>query len=158
MKTEPFPIIFLDIDGVLCTQNQWKPEVMADDGYSQFNQQCVKNLNKLIEQTNAKVILTSSRRINKTVEAFAAILQRRGFRGELLGKINENAELSAVSRGDEIREWLEKYGEPARYVIIDDDSRLAQIGEPYFQHWVRTTYHRGLDEEAMARALILLKE
>jgi hypothetical protein len=157
MKTEPHPIIFLDIDGVLCTQKQWKPEIMAEDGYSQFNQRCVEKLNTLVEQTHAKVILTSSRRINKTLEAFAAIMRRRGFTGELLGKINDHTELSSVSREDEIRQWLEKHGEPARYVIIDDDARIARIGEPYVQHWVRTTYHRGLDEEALERALLILK-
>lgn len=157
MKTESHPIIFLDIDGVLCTQSQWKSEIMAEDGYSQFNQQCVEKLNKLIEQTNAKVILTSSRRINKTTEEFAAIMQRRGISGGLLGKINENTQLSSVSRGDEIRQWMEKYGEPTKYVIIDDDSRIAQIGEPYVKHWVRTTYHRGFDEEALERALTILK-
>jgi hypothetical protein len=157
MKTESYPIIFLDIDGVLCTQKQWKPESMAEDGYSQFNHRCVEKLNKLIEQTGAKVILTSSRRINKSLEEFAAIMQRRGFTGELLGKINDTTELSSVSRGDEIRQWLEKYGEPNRYVIIDDDARIAQIGEPYIQHWVRTIYHRGFDEEALERALTILK-
>ena len=83
MKTASEPIIFLDIDGVLCTQHQWKPDVIAEDGYSEFNAKCIENLNRLVEQTQAKVILTSSRRINKTIEEFGVILARRGFRGEL---------------------------------------------------------------------------
>ena len=158
METASDPIIFLDIDGVLCTQNPWKPDVIAEDGYSAFNAKCVQNLNRLIARTDAKVILTSSRRINKTIAEFGAIMHRRGFRGELVGKINEQTELNQSSRSAEIVAWLEKNGEPRRYVILDDDTRLAEIGERYLPHWVRTTYHRGLDEEALARALSILKE
>ncbi len=157
MNTSSHPIIFLDIDGVLCTQNIWKPEVMAEDGYSEFNQGCVENLNKLIKQTNAEVILTSTRRINKTVEEFQAIMQRRGFNGQVAGKINDNTDLSAVTRSDEIKEWLAKNGVPAKFVILDDDARIAEIDSQYIQHWVRTTYHRGFDEEALERALRILK-
>jgi hypothetical protein len=91
MKTASDPIIFLDIDGVLCTQHPWKPGVIAEDGYSAFNEQCVQNLNRLIARTGAKVILTSSRRINKTIAEFEAIMRRRGFRGEIVGKINRPA-------------------------------------------------------------------
>lgn len=156
MKKASDAVIFLDIDGVLCTQNQWKPEVIAGDGYSEFNAKCIDNLNKLIEQTQAKVILTSSRRINKTVVEFQAILQRRGFSGKLAGKINEKTKLDSGARSEEIVEWLEKNGEPDKYVILDDDARLAQLRQPYKQHWVRTTYHRGLDEEALERALQIL--
>jgi len=158
MKTTFDSIIFLDIDGVLCTQYPWKPDVIAEDGYSAFNATCVQNLNRLIAQTKAKVILTSSRRINKTAAAFEEIMHRRGFRGEVAGKINEHTELNQSSRSEEIVAWLEKNGEPRRYVILDDDTRLAEIGERYLPHWVRTTYHRGLDEEALERALSLLKE
>ncbi len=150
-------MIFLDIDGVLCTQNLWKPEKLAEDGYSEFNQNCIKNLNKLIEQTNAKVILTSIRRINKTIDEFAAIMQRRGFTGEIIGKVNDNTEISSISRSEEIKEWFDKHGLPEIYVIIDDDVRLAAIGEPYIQHWVRTSYYRGFDEEAFEQALKICK-
>lgn len=158
MKTASHPIIFLDIDGVLCTQNQWKADVIAEDGYSEFNSACVQNLNRLVEQTKAKVILTSSRRINKTVEEFRAIMARRGFRGEIIGKINEKTALDSSSRSEEIIDWLERNGKPDKYVIIDDDTRLAQIGEFCLPHWVRTIYHRGLDEEALESALRILKE
>ncbi|QHT65660.1 hypothetical protein GXP67_02755 [Rhodocytophaga rosea] len=158
MKTASYPIIFLDIDGVLCTQNQWKADVIAEDGYSEFNAKCIENLNRLIEQTKAKVILTSSRRINKTVDEFGAILKRRGFHGQIVGKINEKTELDSSSRSEEIVGWLERNGVPDKYVILDDDTRLAQLGESYLPHWVRTIYHRGLDEEALQRALQILND
>lgn len=158
MKTQNHPIIFLDIDGVLCTQNLWKPDKIADDGYSEFNQKCVNNLNKLVELTNAKIILTSSRRINKTVNEFMAIMQRRGFTGKILAKVNEDEQISSAARNEEIREWIDKHGVPDRYVIIDDDARLTEIGEPYIHHWVRTVYHRGLDEKTLEEAIQILKK
>jgi diphthamide synthase subunit DPH2 len=134
MKTASDPIIFLDIDGVLCTQNQWKPDVIAEDGYSEFNVKCVQNLNRLIEQTKAKVILTTSRRINKTLEEFRAIMERRGFRGVIVGKINQRTTLNSSFRSDEIVEWLETNGLPDKYLILDDDTRLVQMGQPYVEH------------------------
>jgi hypothetical protein len=158
MKTLPYPIIFLDVDGVLCTQNMWKQEVIAEDGYSEFNHICVENLNKLVELTNARIILTSTRRINKTVEEFEAIMHRRGFAGKVADKINHNTELSSTTRTEEIREWINRNGVPDKYVIIDDDSRIADVGEPYIHHWVRTSYHRGLDESALEQALRILKK
>jgi hypothetical protein len=158
MKTKTHPIIFLDIDGVLCTQNLWKPDKIASDGYSEFNQKCVNNLNMLVELTGAKIILTSSRRINKTVEEFTAIMQRRGFTGQILAKVNEDEQINSTARNEKIRQWINKHGLPDRYVIIDDDARLAEIGDPYIHHWVRTTYHRGLDEKALEEALQILKK
>jgi hypothetical protein len=136
----------------------WKKEVIAEDGYSEFNHRCVENLNSLIEQTDARIILTSTRRINKTVEEFEAIMHRRGFAGQIADKINQNTELSSATRSEEIREWLSRNGVPEKYVIIDDDSRIADMGEPYIHHWVRTTYHLGLDESALEQALKILKE
>lgn len=149
-------VIFLDIDGVLCTQPLWKPEVLSADGYSEFNAACVQHLNALVAQTGAQVILTSSRRMGKTVAEFQAILQRRGFQGELIGKVDDATEPNGTSRASELVGWLQRYGEPARYVILDDDPRLAGLPLPYRRHWVRTTYHRGFDAAALAAALTIL--
>lgn len=149
-------LVFLDIDGVLCTQPPWKPEVMADDGYSEFNAACVQRLNALVEQTGAKVILTSSRRMTKSVAEFQQIMQRRGFRGEISGKVDDATEPNGASRASEIAGWLLRHGEPARYVILDDDPRLAELPAPYRQHWVRTSYLQGFDALALAEALAIL--
>ncbi|TLM96765.1 HAD domain-containing protein [Hymenobacter jeollabukensis] len=149
-------MIFLDIDGVLCTQPLWKPEVMADDGYSEFNAACVANLNALVEKTGAQIVLTSSRRMTVTLAGFQALMQRRGFRGDIRGKVDEATEPNGTSRASEIEGWLTRHGEPARYVIIDDDSRLAGLPDHYRRHWVRTAYHRGLDAAALAEALRIL--
>lgn len=149
-------LIFLDIDGVLCTQPPWKPETMAADGYSEFNSACVENLNRLVEQTGAVIILTSSRRMTKSVAEFQAIMQRRGFQGEILGKVDEATAPTGASRTSEIEGWFGRHGEPARFVILDDDARLAELPAHYRAHWVRTTYHYGLDAAALAEAIAIL--
>jgi hypothetical protein len=149
-------LIFLDIDGVLCTQPPWKPDVIATDGYSEFNPACVQNLNALVAQTGAQVILTSSRRMTKTVVEFQAILRRRGFQGHIIGKVDDATEPNGLSRASEIEGWLQRHGEPPRYVILDDDSRLAELPEHYRIHWVRTSYHRGFDAAALAAAVAIL--
>ena len=129
---------------------------MAADGYSEFNAGCVQHLNTLVEQTGAKVILTSSRRMTKSVAEFQALMQRRGFQGEIIGKVDDATEPNGASRASEITGWLRRHGEPPRYVILDDDPRLAELPQPYQAHWVRTSYHRGFDAVALAEALIIL--
>lgn len=149
-------IIFLDIDGVLCTQPPWKPEVMAADGYSEFNAACVQHLNTLVAQTGARIILTSSRRMTKSIAEFQQIMQRRGFQGEIVGKVDDATEPTGASRASEIEGWLLRNGEPAHYVIIDDDSRLADLSPRYRRHWVRTSHLRGFDALALTEALAVL--
>ncbi|WP_400191230.1 HAD domain-containing protein [Hymenobacter sp. B81] len=150
-------IIFLDIDGVLCTQSAWKPEIIAADGYSEFNAACIENLNLLIEQTGAGIILTSSRRMTKTIDEFQEIMQRRGCCGQIIGKVDDATAPSGVSRAVEIAAWLNHYGQPAHFVILDDDSRLAELPHQYRSHWVRTTYYRGFDAVALSEALAILR-
>ncbi|OON70247.1 hypothetical protein B0919_05795 [Hymenobacter sp. CRA2] len=135
----------------------WKPEIMAADGYSEFNTACVQNLNLLIKQTGAGVILTSSRRMAKSVPELQALLQRRGFQGLVVGKVDDATEPNGSSHASEIAGWLLRHGEPAHYVILDDDSRLAELAGRYRRHWVRTAYHRGLDANALAEALLILQ-
>ena len=107
--------IFLDIDGVLNTQDSWIK-------LYQINKELVKNLALIVEKTNAKIILTSSWRkgwdennptpqIKKLKEIFSEYnIKISGVTPDLKNR----------KRDDEIERYL--YFNPCdNFVIIDDD-------------------------------------
>lgn len=124
-------IVFLDIDGVLKTK-QGLRRAYANLGKfisDSWDEDAVRNLNKLIEDTGAKIVLTSSWRYGETVENLQQTLKKKGIQGNLIGKSPEIGEItdrtaSNISRGHEIEAWLKQQTEEIQYVIIDDDPSL----------------------------------
>lgn len=107
--------IFLDIDGVLNTQDSWIK-------LYQINKELVKNLALIVEKTNAKIILTSSWRKgwdenNPTPQ----IIRLKEIFSEYNIKILDvTPVLNGRKRDDEIKRYL--YFNPYdNYIVIDDD-------------------------------------
>jgi len=74
-------IIFLDIDGVLNCE--------IDDIQNEFediSKRCVKMLNTIIKETDAKVVISSVWRNNRTVDQLQELLEKYGFEGEVVSK------------------------------------------------------------------------
>jgi len=115
-------IIFLDIDGVLRTNNsdQYWSEVTGKpiphsifDRF--FDKQSVSILNEIVHYTSAKVVVTSTWRVQHTLDELKHIFKIRGFNGEILDKTS-----IIGNRGEEIQEWLDTH--PVnKYVVIDDN-------------------------------------
>ncbi|MDJ1468028.1 HAD domain-containing protein [Cytophagaceae bacterium DM2B3-1] len=145
--------ILLDIDGVFITTPIWKPDVLHEDGYSDFRQDCVKNFNELVQQIDARIIITSSRRHTKNRDELALIFQNREIHTpiEALLPIYENVN----NRKEELtlfilQNWYEKY------IIIDDDMSLHELEPDIKQNCIITTYSRGFDREALATTQLLI--
>lgn len=154
------PLIFLDIDGVL---NNYPGLVKLrarqvgahdiDDSEDMFPEH-VERLNRIIQETGALVVLSSSWRRMFPLVTIVSFLERRGFRGRIIGKTPTS--LSGY-RGEEINRWLAENtsgGVPPRFVILDDGSDM----EPHQDRLVQTDMDLGLTEEDAARAISLLKE
>jgi len=60
--------LILDLDGVLITTPSWKADNIHSDGYSDFNKDCVINLNKLLLVENFEIWLSSMRRTTKNIK------------------------------------------------------------------------------------------
>lgn len=164
-------IVFLDIDGVL------NHEIYAikrlDEGYKtpvhNIDPESVKVLNFLVEQTDAKVVISSSWRRGHTVDELATKLYKSGFKGQVIDftpKLyfkTDGVEYNySVPRGCEIKAWLELnkdiLGEKiskVKYVILDDDSDML--------YWQRENYFRvdpycGLTYNVVHRAIQFLNK
>lgn len=70
-------LLILDLDGVLITTPQWKPDQIGLDGYSEFNINCVNNLNSLLSIVDFEIWLSSTRRTVKSLEKFNEIFKKR---------------------------------------------------------------------------------
>lgn len=130
--------VFLDIDGVLaipCTR------------YDYFHQPCVERLVRLITETDAWIVVSSTWRKGKTVEELRETFRSGGDRAfmrgydpkvvdpfpfpseRIIGKtpvsVRSSCDGMPFGRDHEIQMWLEEYKEKIgleRYVVIDDES------------------------------------
>lgn len=144
-------LIFLDIDGVLNSQ-LWYVRTKGSRERDDLDREAIGFLNNLIKKTDAKVVVTSTWRLGRTVEELQEILTRNGFVGEVIDKtkdIRYGEDGDCVLRGNEILQWMKShpeilgcyYPDYKHYVIFDDDSDML-----YWQrnNFIQTDPYVGL--------------
>jgi hypothetical protein len=113
-------VIFLDIDGVLTcddTPNPRKFPYVVD-------RKLLSRLKRLLATTGAKVVLTSTWRLDPI-----GLLAARHWGIPFIGA---TPDLPDRSRSEEVRSWLKKHPNVTRFVVIDDeDDELDDL--PLFQ-------------------------
>ena len=125
-------IIFLDFDGVLNHENYYNERInkkfigYPEYPYSEFDKDTILNLNKIVLETNAKVVITSTWRQSRTIEELQKLLNYFGFIGEIIDVTPSLRNLGDhVLRGNEIYKWIienvNDYFSFNEYVILDDD-------------------------------------
>ena len=128
-------VIFLDFDGVLNTPNgYWHPE-------------CMEQLNRIVKQTGAVIVVSSSWKISHGVDALRELLKGNRFQGSIFGctpdlrKETKSGLWLGVDRGVEILAWIKQYS-PDKYVAIDDvdDVWMEDI-------LIKTDWKTGLTKE-----------
>ena len=149
-------IVFLDIDGVL---NGHRRDA---HGYCRIEAGPVVHLNRILAETEARLVITSSWRYlvhsgAMTLEGFSYMLITHGIacHGRLAGVTCRDEE--AGSRGDQITRWLDQYplrGARSAYVVIDDeDAGVTGAGHPL----VRTDGRVGLTHRDADAAIAVLR-
>lgn len=108
-------VIFLDVDGVL-NSDEYFDRIEKLNEYGILREIDIDKLllvKRLVLETDAKIILTSSWRYTKNGTLLRALLQDYGIDTDLTPQINNN-------RGEEIRKWLME-NKVEDYVIVDDE-------------------------------------
>ena len=153
-------VIFLDIDGVL---NSWSTNY-------RITTQKLQLLNKIIENTDAKIVISSSWRVgSKDVEDFLRNnFKKDDFRLDSFNNVtndecitnifyNDNiiglTDTSGPSRGDEIQRWLDTHDNIESYVILDDDSNML---DSQLENFVQTDTYFGITEREVQLAILIL--
>jgi hypothetical protein len=114
-------VIFLDIDGVLNVIPQGH-----DRWGAIFHSHFVDNLNTIIKETGAKIVITSTWRMGNELIGMKQMWLDRNLPGEVVG-ITPNFMRhygTTLCRGKEIDAYLKEHPEIENFVIIDDDSDM----------------------------------
>lgn len=114
-------VIFLDIDGVLNVIPK-----SHDDFGGTFHEDFVENLRRIIDETGAKIVISSSWRFSG-LEWMQKMWQFRNLPGDVIDVTTAFADKKLnlnywdVVRGHEIKVWLDAHTDIENYVILDDD-------------------------------------
>ncbi|MCH2195296.1 MAG: HAD domain-containing protein [Kordia sp.] len=133
----------------------WKADEIDVDGYSKFNMNCVDNLNKLLEQSDFEIWLSSTRRTVKTLTEFNQIFENRHIKKEIKGFLPEYQECN--TRKDEIIQFIEEF-KISDFLIIDDDKSLNGLNENYKEKLILTELQKGFDTEKFQLAIDKIKK
>ena len=160
-------VIFLDIDGVLntkCWYTQMNGNTPKDKyGYT-FDPRSVANLKKILDETGAEIVISSSWK-SLGLSELEEMWQERRLPGKLIGitpnsvsdEMLLNADLDHMElfhiRGMEIKEWLDKHGKKvSHYVIIDDVDNFLSSQK---SHFVQTDPEVGITESDVKKVVRL---
>lgn len=164
---EDIKVIFLDIDGVLNNaMDSDYHEAPDDDKFKQVHllhsKRCVGLLNKLIEETNAKIVVSSTWRLGQTDESMESTLRCIGIKGGYLGMTKDlRYEQPDTFRGNEILRWVKDnkgiigkdYYDFRSYVILDDDSDMLLWQK---ENYVNCDPEIGMTERTVFKAKSIL--
>jgi hypothetical protein len=141
-------IIFLDFDGVL---NNWDhiSENRRHTRHAHIKSELVMNLKRLVEATNAKIVVSSTWRLLYTLEELIEALDFHGFPDAPI--IDRTCTLNGP-RGLEIQAWLDQNYDTDRFVILDDDADMAHLDH----RLVRTSMDDGLTDDDVDKAIFMM--
>lgn len=159
-------IIFLDIDGVLNVMS------LGHDKYgSLFHPEFVDNLREIIEQTGAKIVISSTWRF-AGLEQMKAMWLDRNLPGEVIDITVDCYQIvdegraefyDTVERGHEVQEWIDSHQGIESYVILDDDNDFLASQRGNFVRTANNINHPdsidigyGLTKECTKRAIRIL--
>jgi hypothetical protein len=141
-------IIFLDIDGVLNCELFYKNWPTGTYIESQICKERISWLNDLCKDVGAKVVISSTWRMGRTVEELKEVFVGVGATFEIIDKTPVFKD-GGHCRGNEIYEWIKRnqqftelpHYDYKDYVIIDDDSDML-LGQR--EHFFQVDNYSGL--------------
>ncbi len=150
------PVIFLDFDGVLNTE-QYQARLVVDgkptkDAWGPlFDPRAVANLLRILDATDAEIVISSSWRYVFRLGSLRMMWEARELPGEIIGSLPCGA--TYISRGEEIEGWLERNDRPT-YAIIDD---LDDFFPHQRDRYVETNPIVGITESDANKAIEILQ-
>ena len=135
------------------SSNYYKTINTKEKNWDRFNPISVELLKKLIDETDAKIVITSSWRFGAKQLLFKE-LSKTGLK-KYLHKHWETPQLYRNKRGNEIKLWLNHHIEVNKYVIIDDADEILDEQVEYF---IMTKIETGFEEEHYQKARNILLE
>lgn len=148
-------LILLDIDGVMVQAASWKRVEILNDGFSSFNARAVSGLQRIISETGASIVLTTSHKYKYDLDQWKDIFATRGINANI-NRLEDN--LTFLNRKEEILRWYSNNNNVEDFVIIDDDKSLNGLPFNLKEKLVQTTPMIGLTEENVEQAFKIFEK
>jgi len=135
-------ILFLDIDGVLNSEEYYRNSCNSGKDFSRFDPSSVSFIKALVEEFSLNIVISSTWRCGAIAK-----LMHELKRNKLLDYLYHDwftPVIHPAHRGTEIKLWLDLHPEITDYVIIDDDSNIL---EEQKNNFVKTSTHLGMNNE-----------
>ncbi len=154
-------ILFTDIDGVLYTSRYYNylslnHKKFRDNYGFLFDPECIKNFNTIIEETDAKIVISSTWR-RSGLDIMRDLFRDRGIKGDIID-LTPIATIEDLffCRGEEIENWLTFNGMPDKFVVLDD----ASLGDGYdnWNGYIKTEMSTGITNEIKNKVIDYLNE
>ena len=161
--------MFLDIDGVLNTERHYeyccKNSIASDEkfGYP-FDPEAVANLKKIIDETGAEIVISSSWKF-WGLSTMIDLWKGRNLPGKVIGitpqamsdevLLNADLEMGLIPfKGTEIKDWLSKHRRGvAQYAILDDVNDMLPEQQ---SHIVQINPVVGITEQDAEKVIAIL--
>ena len=157
-------VIFLDFDGVLnCVKSKSRAPFSQLIWYVGLDSDKMRNLAKIVQETDAKIVLTTTWREHYTIGAYkqedpvGKYVNNKFRKVEL--KIYDKIEPGRrFNRGRGVKKWLEEHPEVTDFVILDDEEMGYYNDYDLFDpHFVKTFWDgHGLTENCVNAAIKIL--
>lgn len=165
-------LVFLDFDGVLNSSefaaHLYRNNESAQDekGLDLFDPQTIDCMNRIVDATGAKIVVTSSWRYLGLAK-LQKLWNERGLHGEIIGMTSLHVvdelilekgiewlerEMNGSPRSEEIAHWLKSYDINANYVILDD-LPMPKALQP---HAIQVNPQFGLTDQHVKQAIEIL--
>jgi len=145
-------IVFLDIHGVLLTERHRVPDESALWG-RELDPAAVANLRRILEDTGARIIITSSFRQGRTLSDLQRAFVKSGLAPFVIGL---TPVLRDGTRAAEIQTYIDDVKDSPsvveEFVIVDD---MPSMG-PLHSQFVQTEPWQGITDETYRQTMALL--
>lgn len=148
-------IVFLDFDGVLNSMADFNFKTTS----SLFDAPYIARLNAIVVQSGAKVVISSSWRVNHSLDELRKLLHAAGFQGDVIDctpifqydTVQGLCDIGEI-RSAEIRAWMDAHPVPIASFVVLDDLELSPLAE----YQVLTDMVEGLRDHHIEQALAIL--
>jgi hypothetical protein len=148
-------LILLDIDGVMVPTTSWKPTEILSDGFANFSARAITNLQTIIYNTGASILLTTSHKSRYSISEWEEIFKRRGIVTNI-NTLEPNED--NLNRKEEILRWFTKTSISESFVILDDDKSLNGLPSNIKHKAIVTSGTVGLTTDQAQSAIDILQK
>lgn len=137
-------LLYLDIDGVMVPANSWRRPEILEDGFPEFSSKAIKSLNRIISNSSADIVLTTSHKHKYTLNEWNNIFRRRNINVNKISRLPRNTKY--LNRKEELIRWFNAENSKGRFIIIDDDKSLNALPEFLKDKLIQTSGSVGLTD------------